>query len=175
MSLYGSLLSLELAFHPSRPDSFNPFIFKRFGTLFTLRSTRISRNSSGINRLRTLCKKIGEWVGSGAFLPLDVRTFRRSDACPPGRVRTIPFFSSTYKSLFPQLLCFVIYTKRPGAYPRKMKSRMKPQVFCRSSRLEFQRSDAEIASRMGLRDVRTIRFSWRASCALAPGGVGHDW
>ena len=83
MSLYGSLLSPERQLHSRTPVSFNSFRFNRFRTLFALASLRISRNSSGINRLRTLAKEIGEWVGSDAFLPLDVRTLRRYDACPP--------------------------------------------------------------------------------------------
>ena len=78
MSLYGSLLSPELNPHPPAPNSFNSFVFKTFGTLFTLPAPRISRNSSGINRLRTLAKKIGEWGR--------VRRFRRADIqTPTGR------------------------------------------------------------------------------------------
>jgi hypothetical protein len=113
MSLYSSLLSPELAFHPHAPSIFEsrsffnlqiplpatPFfshlyktpgvpplptffriptsqcliaahsplptihsLFNSFRTLFTLASTKISRNSSGINRLRTLCRNNGEGV-----------------------------------------------------------------------------------------------------------------
>jgi hypothetical protein len=36
VSLYGSLLSPELAFHPSAPDPLKSFVFRNFGTLFTL-------------------------------------------------------------------------------------------------------------------------------------------
>ena len=60
MSLYGSLLSPERQLHSRTPVSFNSFSFNRFRTLFTLAPPRISRNSSGINRLRTLAKNNGE-------------------------------------------------------------------------------------------------------------------
>ena len=61
MSLYGSLLFPERPIHSRTPASLKSFSFNRFRTLCTLLSPQISRNSSQINRLRTLCKKIGEW------------------------------------------------------------------------------------------------------------------
>ena len=75
MSLFVSLLSPELALRPSAANSVNSFAFKRFKTLFTLRPVKISRNSSGINCLRTLCRKYGEGVPPSVqfFSPLDSR------------------------------------------------------------------------------------------------------
>jgi len=66
-----------------RADSAGPihFFFNQFGTLFTLVPPRISRNSSGINRLRTLAKTT-EGCGECAsnfdfrFSIFDAKSFR---------------------------------------------------------------------------------------------------
>ena len=200
MSLYRSLLSPDRhpcpeprKVHSRTPVSVNSFSFNRFRTLscpeqrrrVTLASARISHNSSGINRLRTLRKNNRDVTSSGTpnvltFQPSNVPTFpvtplesvfphfsrsksfgicsyakrpgvwpcsdfsptRRSPSGtaflsalstahhPPSTpvslfpatskslIRNHRFacslFSADYKSLFPQLLCFVIYTKRRG-------------------------------------------------------------
>ena len=93
MSLYGSLLSPERLLHSRTLVSINSFRFNAFRTLFTLRPSRISRNSSGINRLRTLVEKIG---GVYPF------RHRPSDACPGGRERscpTIDFYPNSFHQL----------------------------------------------------------------------------
>ena len=93
MSLYGSLLSPEPLLHSRTLVSINSFRFNAFRTLFTLRPSRISRNSSGINRLRTLVEKIG---GVYPF------RHRRSDACPGGCERscpTIDFYPNSFHRL----------------------------------------------------------------------------
>ena len=56
MSLYGSLLSPERPLHSQVRVSSKPLAFSQFGTLFTTLPRKISRNSSLINSLRTLCK-----------------------------------------------------------------------------------------------------------------------
>jgi hypothetical protein len=55
-----------------------------------------------------------------------VRYFPRSHSSIPPHHRFLsPFLSSAYKSLFPQLLSFLIYTKRPGV-PRPQHSQGLP-------------------------------------------------
>src|SRR5260370_13993704 len=90
---------ITLSNPPNQANSFAPTLLQSLGSLFAISVVYFQQLAA------SFCKTPGWGV--------PVQVVRRV-VTPPLIDFHLPLFSQTYKPLFPQLLCFHIYTKPPG-------------------------------------------------------------
>ena len=146
----------QLFLFQSVPHSFHSCICKNFAQLLWNQSPAHS------------CRKNRGVGGVPCFLRSDLPTFGHSDglvfpSTSKSLIRNHRFacslFSADYKTLFPQLLCFVIYTKRRGV-PSSERCSGTPKCYppIPTSNDTFSRSvSPSFSAEVGMTNVLTFR------------------